>query len=383
VIIDEFLERENWIGERERSQFVSKREDGELYLLPRLTGLHQTEVINIATEWIREPEDQPQKGETFAFGVHREIRNPSKILGYWVNWPDTDDCEYIPAGYVVADKINARRSYPRGISDFAACSREIIGALRLVRGTTLGATLLANIPWIEHAPPGASAAMMQSWREETGTMSFNRTSSSPGFGTRTKTHYGKQVQPGTVRHTEAGRSLAAIPINGNAQYFLDVAKAVFCLGGTIWSMPEYLMLSDATGTVYASALAAEAPFVKNCETEQKYAIQKDKAILKRVIENAMGSAAMWRFGVSIRDVWSLVEVVSSCPRVASRDEEAATRRREVLHNAGLLSKRTWAEIEELDYDQELQRGAKATAPTPMTFEAKQDAAAKLIWEGYP
>ena len=118
-------------------------------------------------------------------------------------------------------------------------------------------------------------------------------------------------------------------------------------------MPEYLVSADAGNANYASTLVAESPFVKAAEAGQAFYVETFReALWKLVAARAANSRLSDRVRIAVQS-----------PRVSTRDRESETRIRRMLHDAGLLSKQTWAAQEELDYETEAANLRNASDPS--------------------
>jgi hypothetical protein len=103
---------------------------------------------------------------------------------------------------------------------------------------------------------------------------------------------------------------------------------------------------------FASSLVAESPFVKFAEAQQQFYAQRDRRTLERVLWFAWLGG---RFGdAEWSDIKRSVQIVVTPPQIEVRDPEKETAVRKTLHDAGILSRKTWSAQEGLDFEQQQQ-----------------------------
>jgi len=390
-VIDRFLDDNHWVNDLDRELRAREEEDGEWFLALYASQGGHTVARIIEPEQITEPNSQPVKGESWTFGVITAAEDVQDVRGYWVQWAAGEPLEVLDAEMVVHVKHNVSRNLKRGVSSFRAVWQELLEARKLRRNTAKGASVQAAIAWIEEMAEGVTQSQAESLRSANTTMRFEQPLPSSAYTASRMRHF-QHILPGTRLQVEAGRKFHPGPLGSErAPNFLAVVQACERVAGSAWSMPEYMVTGDASNANYSSTMVAESPFVKHCEVEQERVATDHKRVLWAVIRNAYRAGLFYQFGLTFREIKRCVEIAVDPPRVATRDELAATQRRQILKQEGVLSTETWANLEELDYAEEQERGAKKETASfsqlqnsfSMTQEARCEQAARMLWEGYP
>jgi hypothetical protein len=105
------------------------------------------------------------------------------------------------------------------------------------------------------------------------------------------------------------------------------------------------------------------PFVLFVTSMQGELADDDKELLWKVLKVAHESGKFG--GVPWQQVKDEVEITVEAPQVARTLTKEETDRRQTLVNAGIMSDRTWAAQEDLDYEQEQSNGATVHADAPI------------------
>jgi hypothetical protein len=111
-------------------------------------------------------------------------------------------------------------------------------------------------------------------------------------------------------------------------------------------MTEFMFTSDASNANYASTLVSEGPAVKMFERLQASMIEQDRAVMWRVIENAVAA------GKLPQNVGEFIQIQITPPSVHVRDQLQQAQVDRIAFNHGVLSPQTWSQHLGLDYDQE-------------------------------
>lgn len=372
-VIDEFLDRHDWRGDYEAEAFRRTIRDGEwfptLFASDGYVDLRTTE-----PEQCREPAGLPHYGRCATFGVETDADDLERVFGYWLQVdPFGGQLEFFDATEVLHVKRNVDRKVKRGVSDFWPIRRRLIGSEKLLDNATEGAAVQAGIAYVVTHPSGTKASDVQSLQNSTATMSRMETDQR-GI---TRNIYGQRAGRPKALHVPKGQEYEGSPLaNGEAaRAFVEVHAAAMRSIGARWQMPEYLISGDASNANYASSMVAESPFVKRCETQQAWFGRQFARILWRVLRVACDRG---RVGVDYETLKRCIDLKITGPQVAVRNRVEETTRREVLSRAGVLSLRTWAQQEDLDYDAEQAAGAKpqaaATFVDPLPTQSPEPAA---------
>jgi hypothetical protein len=165
-------------------------------------------------------------------------------------------------------------------------------------------------------------------------------------GTTGRTRHFAQYGPGTILDAPAGMEYD-FPARGlDASTFVAILQAELRAIAARLVMPEFMFTSDASNANYASTLVADGPAVKMFERLQAGVIEQDRAVMDRVIENAVAAG---RLAAGVRDV---VQLQITPPSLHVRDQLQQAQIDRIAFNHGVLSPQTWSQHLGLDYAQE-------------------------------
>lgn len=372
-IIDQFLEYNNFIGNLDREIHEDSRVCGDC--LPALyedrqSGNVRVELIDPAT--IIEPfnpKPLEQHLETayklngWWHGVHT-IFNPqlgrddvTRPLGYHCVFDNLgNQWDYLPCCRVEHIKRNVGRMARVGVPDFLVVQQDLENEAKLRRNTAVGAAILAAIVMIREHAEGTSKSSIESMVSSNSTYNYQKRTQDSS-----RTTYGEQIAPGTVKDIPEGMTATTGPLGQNkAPGYIEVGQHLLRIIGTAWSMPEYLVGGDASNANYASTLVAESPFVKYCEHEQAFYGSHFERLVWKAIKMYHGLGLIpYPFSVVTR----YLEINAEYPSPASRDKSQMIDVDERLDSLGIKSKRSIAADYDLDYDEE-QQSRSIEKPTP-------------------
>jgi hypothetical protein len=360
AIIDEFLEANDWCGDRERELFAISRRHGESFLSVVDAG-GQAAVRNIAAARVKEPRGLPPYERSYTFGIETPADDLEKVLGYWVQWDSLDgQLEFTEAETVEHIKINVDRGIKRGVSDFFAVDPDLESARTLLRAMIKGGSIQASIAYIVEHVAGTTATQIENLRTNNATLKYDQT-----YQTGTVTQYQKQLKAGQRLDVGKGQVYKGSPLASGeaANAYVTILQAGLRSIGSRWCMPEYMISGDASNANYASTMVAESPFVRNCEVEQAFYKRKFLRIIWAAVKIAADAGRIE--GYRFEQVKRLVEIQVECPPVAARKAKEETERNKLLKEAGVLSDKTFAGREGLDYEQEQANIATQPKPEPM------------------
>lgn len=306
---------------------------------------------------------------SWSFGILTRFDQPDESLAYHfvsdergVNW------DVVPACRVVHIKRNVPRNAKRGFSDLYPIEPDSTRGEKLRRNMAEGAAVQSAIAYVRQHIQGATRAAVESMLENAKTGTVQQPQMSGGSRTRSVLTY----RPGTVVDLSAGLEYKPGPLGSErAQNFLLVAQYVQRMQAVRWAMPEYMFSGDASNANYSSTIVAESPFVKSCEAEQRFYSRHFISLLWKALKIRYELGAFHQFGMTWEQIECLIKINVTCPEVATRDEYQNAQRQEILIRSGVLSRKTAAEQNGLDYDQEVANGAmpesaalSGTAGTP-------------------
>ena len=164
-------------------------------------------------------------------------------------------------------------------------------------------------------------------------------------------------------------------MNMQAMDHTTVMQMVLRIVAARFSMPEYLLSSDASNGNYASILVSESPFVKSMERLQK---QYERAYTSNRWDGCRQSM-IWRqiawaveCGHLPSSVFRLVDITATGPTLSIRDPAKDVQVDKAYHEMGVKSILTIQKEQGLDSDIEKanfaqERGSKRETPTNNAF----------------
>lgn len=346
-VVDDFMDRHDWLGDLDVEIFTRSVRDGECFvgLWPCERGITTARIID--PEQIQEPQGIPEVGTSNKFGVCSADEDMEKIHGYWVRWNTVDEPEFLQAIQVEHIKRNVDRKIKRGLSDFFAVDADLQGVRKLLRNMVKGASIQAAIPFGREHAPGVTGSQIETLRQQNATMRGTTTTQAGGSVTR----YGSEYKAGTVLDITAGMKYLPSPLASGeaANAYIAVEQAGLRSIGSRWVMPEYMISGDASNANYASTMVSESPFVKKCETEQSFYVRRYLRIFWRVVQFAC--EAGW-IKAPYEVVKQRVSLQIEPPQVAARDKDKETDRRLKLLGAKIQSPQSVTSEEGLEWDVE-------------------------------
>jgi len=415
-VVDEFLDDNDFGGDLDRELFWRTRRDGEAFPGLWHVGDGHVELRSIEPDQVTEPGAKRQiedwlgcdadNPSCWSFGVHSDERDTENTHGYYVQWsPLATDWDYMPGGkrpyyppgsprntWCEHAKVNVDRKIKRGVSDFFATRETFELARKLLRNTGEGGAVQAAIAFIREHSAGTTQTQIEAMRTANAYSQYIQPTRTEGSRTR----FVHKYEPGTIIDVARGQEYKPGPMGSQrAPNFIQIVEALLRSVAVRWSMPEHMVTGSAENNNYASILEAGAPFTKACEAAQQFYVSWFSRIVWKVLWFAWRAG---RFGrIAWRDFSKAIEVQVEPPEVAVRDGVQETNRRSVLFDKGVLSAKTWAGQEGLDYEQEQTNGvapkpAEATGPAPATAgigtaaPRLSESAVRLFdaaWKSYP
>ena len=369
-IIDEFVDRDEVHWRRKEREFHHRsRRDGETFLQIYPIGGGRADCEFAEPAEITEPTNPNDLSEFAGFvaldwtmGVATDFGRYTRVHGYFRDMSgDEVDSDYVPASRMVHAKRNVDERAKRGVSDFYPVWRDMERAAKVLRNTGEGASLQAAIAFIREHVPGTSLSAVQSMSAGKLVAEVDRRWPS---GNSTQTKY-RRYNPGTILDVPAGQQYKPGPMGAERnEGFVTVADALWRATGVRWNMPEYMITGDPSNGSFASTLIAESPFVKAREADQTWYEEEFLRVMWAILAIAINDSPVFaqRGITSLVALKRVIKLVAEPPRVSVRNRSEDTQVSAVLNAAGLLSKRTWAAKEDLDYDQEQAQLKEEPAP---------------------
>ena len=304
--------------------------------------------------WV-EPDHVVDPAGHFKFGIIHPENDEQKIVGYVI------DGQPVEAHEVLHYKMNVDMNVHRGVPSFWPARGYLIRADKVIKNMSKMAELQAAIAVIREMPAGARGTSTTTWLDG----QADKTATDPETG---NTVAQKKYQSGSILTAPAGQKYH-FPVAGiEAGKLTQVVDANLRAAGAAVSMAEFIFSMNAANSNYASLLAAETPTQRSFEVRQRR--------LAKVLSQGFGTwlQIMVSLGRLKPEVLSLRRDVKG-PSIKSRNEFQETRGREIRHRNGILSARTWATLEGLDYDKELENNQKddiVIPPSAKNFEDEGD-----------
>lgn len=367
AFIDELLDYNSFTGDLDREIHQRSREDGEAAVILEQRESGRIKLRLIEPDQITQPhnarpiEDWLDVADRFPscwkFGVHTPEGRTDEPLGFHVVYDGAGrDWDYIHAARMQFIKRNTTRNAKRGVSDFFEVVTDLTREAKLCRSMVTGAALQAAVAWVLKPPTGSTNAQVQALANTSANSLYDYQRRTAGGGSVTQ--YVKQYQDGTILHTAPGQEYADLPGHERNAGFEIVGQYALRRIGIRWCFPEYMISGDASNANYSSTMVAESPFVKAREADQAFYRRHFLELVWKAMRLAYDAGRFKSFGLEWHDLERSVDVTCEAPEVATRDTLKLTQTQETQIRMGILSVRTAASQSGLDYDREVQQGAK-------------------------
>ena len=329
-LLDRFIDENRW---QQRQQEIVRRvdRDGEAFLRFVADRDGMTRVRFIEPDQVVTPATLGSDPST-SFGIQTDADDVENVTGFYV------DGEFVDAGQVQHRRANVDFNVKRGLPLFAPVRKNLRRADRLLRNMSVVAEIQSAIALIRKHQ-GASRSGIEQFVA-------NGADATATSGSSGRTRHFSQYGPGTILDAPAGMEYD-FPARGiDASNFVTVLQAELRAIAARLVMPEFMFTSDASNANYASTLVAEGPAVKMFERLQASMIEQDRAVMWRVIANAVAA------GKLPQNVGDFIHVQITPPSVHVRDQLQQAQVDRIAFNHGVLSPQTWSQHLGLDYDQE-------------------------------
>lgn len=294
-----------------------------------------------------EPETVVDTGNRFPLGIETEPDDVETVLNYHVRIGKNEASQPIPASEIIHLKhdvsVNELRGFP-----VLATPREMI----LRYGTWLRGRIILNnvrsclalICYHQEAIPGDLAAFADAKASGTTQVpSYNQ-----GQVTLQTTRR-RRIMPGTVIDAPATEKYEMLTPNIQAGDAAQDGRSILLNVAACMGEAEYMLTGDASNADYASTMVSEAPAVLEFLGWRQELASPLETVWDWVMEHAQQS------GLLLLPAGVTVGVIITGPRLVARDRLKDVQSDNVLSQARVLSRRTWASREELDFDEEQQR----------------------------
>jgi capsid protein len=329
-VLEQFIEENRW---QLRQQEIVRRldRDGEAFLRFFVAADGLTRVRFIEPDQVTTPNGLAGDASA-SFGIQTDADDVENAVGYYV------DGELVEARDVQHRRENVDFNVKRGLPLFTPVRKNLRRAERLLRNMSIVAEIQSAIALIRKHR-GASRSGIEQFVAASADASVTS-------GTNGRTQHFSQYGPGTILDAPAGMEYD-FPARGlDASSFVSVLQAELRAIAARLVMPEFMFTSDASNANFASTMVAESPAIKLFERLQATMIDQDRAVMRRVIDNAVAAGTL---PPAVREA---VEIQIIPPSLQVRDQLKQAHADRIAFNHGVLSPQTWSQHLGLDYDQE-------------------------------
>jgi capsid protein len=329
-LLERFRQENRW---QLRQQEIVRRvdRDGEAFLRFFVDAEGMTRVRFIEPDQVVTPAALVSDPSA-SFGIQTDSGDVENVLGYYV------DGEFVDAGDVQHRRANVDFNVKRGVPLYGPVRKNLRRAERLLRNMSVVAEIQSAIALIRKHRGASRSGIEQFVASDADLTTTN--------GTSGRTRHYSQYGPGTILDAPAGLEYD-FPARGlDASSFVTVLQAELRAIAARLVMPEFMFTSDASNANFASTMVAEGPAMKMFERLQMSMVEQDRAVMWRVIDNAVAAG---RLPGDVRD---FVHVQIIPPSLHVRDQLQQAQIDRIASNHGVLSPQTWSQHLGLDYDQE-------------------------------
>jgi beta-lactamase superfamily II metal-dependent hydrolase len=278
--------------------------------------------------------------------------------------------EKVPADQMQHLKANVDMTWPRGLPTFWALMPNMNNAIQTLKATGKIVEFRARIGMIRRHINAA---------KESVTRFVEQQKNAKDRPTPTASKYPYAAIIDTSDATEYQFPAGTVPVDGN----VAAIQAELRTCAAALAMPEYMLSGDASNANFSSTMVAEGPAVKTFEEMQGELIEADVEIMERqlaiaakagLITNSSGDPEAPDY------VLNLVKVEAEPPIIKHEDALMEAQADQILNQAGVLSKSTfaarhgleWADekpLIEADQAEDLKRQAAQQALMPQPVAA--------------
>lgn len=284
-------------------------------------------------EHIRDPKGVVSHGIVTAEG------DVETVLGYLYS-PDGSEAEFLPAREVLHIKIRSDSDVKRGRSLYEPLlkrNKQYEDWLKYRVLLNLARTAIVLVKKLEKATPSQVKNLRNAQLDERNNAQNDRKI--------------KTLEPMTTIHS-SGIDYEFKQPNLQATDAQKDGRAILLNMAAATNLPEFMFTADANSMNFATSLAAEAPAMREFESWQDFFQPHFVDIWRQAVR--WGAEFGQIQGVRPDDVMEMDPHVSWEP-VQVREELEHEKAQAIRHDAGILSKETWADDSGLDWETEQER----------------------------
>lgn len=353
TLLDDFADENNldeWVDE----SFIRAHVDGECFL-----RIYPSETITsiraIEADFIRPPASEDHNGP-WSFGIKSEPLDWQTIIAYCITQSNGDE-EIVPEYFIHHLKMNSKRNTKRGVSSLYASLDELKGVDMLREATLIGERIRNSIAYVrQFAQASQSTIVSMNDNNKTGTWN----------GTQTDINY-KKINPGEVVDVPKGLEFIPPPESSNTELSSKIMTDALASVAARFQIPCWLVSGSVEASSYASSLTAESPFLKCILRQQRIMSKYWKCILEDVIEIEVEKGGL------PQDTLEKINLNLTFPSPEARSSKEQIDAQKVLVDARIMSKQTWAGLNNLDLeDEETTIENEEPAPTSQDSQNSQN-----------
>lgn len=287
-------------------------------------------------------------GEYFldwTLGIATRPNESETPIAYYVDWDVSGtNFDVIEERHMVHAKHDVDRNVKRGLSGYYPVYRGLRRSAKLIRNLGVTAAINAAIAFIrEHAAGTISSEVQGAARYVT---------DNPANRTRMP-----QVDfpPGTIVDTT--KKYSASPIGTQHQpALLEIGNGIKKHAGVAYNCPGYFLTGDLTDGNFASHMIGESPFVLARLVDQVTHGDFMVETQWKAVAIGVDMGVFRQFGVTnVEQIKAVINVLAKPPNIIVRNRIEENAINSALVEKQVMSRATWAEREELDYEAEQER----------------------------
>ena len=338
-MVDKFYEdfgNANKWWEYEREYFVRAKRDGDVFVrfFPQDSGVTQTRAVE--PEQVRNPTGSLPR---WSFGILTDQDDHIDKQAYHL-WYDanSNSGETVRADKMLMFQNHTDRNVKRGLGDFFCVQDILEDAAKLCQAGRQGEAVRQAIAYVRQWATANAGAITSFGNANTDYTQIVATNN----GTPRLQNV-QQVTPGAVLDIQQGLEFQQGPQGNATNADMALSYTLKC-AAVKWRIPHEVLTGE-TGS-FAGMLVKEAPLTKRVEWDQ----HRHKMWYRDVYRKAMEIGV--EQGVLPEEVLEKVDVGIECPAVAARDPKNETDINKTLVDNKVMSRRSWASRENLDFEQE-------------------------------
>lgn len=357
AVVDLILEKNRWIGRRDRKTFLRTIRDGESFTRIKLDPAGIPRFENVEPCLVTEPRNTGELNRwlgiedrfqpSWKWGILTDQNEPETPLGYHVIWDGRGDVwDFYRPDELHHIKTGTDDGVKRGLTEFYPVRNHLPRADQVFQMVADGAKVQAAIAGVRQFPDKTTTGDIQAL----------------GASIRTSTRL--QVSATGTREIDVVSFDRPKVLNAKGYDWKDgpmgsqrnpnlilAGQAVLRLTGARWNMPEWMTSGDASNGNYASSLVAESPFVKAAEAEQTFYGQEFVELIWKAVAAYLRNRPIGGIG-NVAELRAICEIGSTPPAVASRDPLKEMQVHEAAQRMGVRSRQTIATQLGDDYEKE-------------------------------